>query len=210
MGGLDIHKEGWVANNMHGIGPLKPKLAILGLAVLSALAVLPITRSMGQQQQPPSVVGLWQKVDDDTKKPLIWFLFADVGGGVFEGYAAKVYAQPGDEPNPVCVHCTDDRRGMPLLGLPMIRGMKRNGLRYENGTVLDPRDGKVYSAVMTHDPGKGTLTLRGYLGFEFLGKNDVWYRVPDSGFKEVDPAILAKYAPERAEGKKGKAKASTR
>jgi hypothetical protein len=59
---------------------------------------------------------------------------------------------------------------------------------------------------MTLDPDKRTLTLRGYLGFQFLGKNDIWYQVPDSGFKDVDPALLAKYAPERLETKKGKAK----
>jgi uncharacterized protein (DUF2147 family) len=182
---------------------LNARVATLVFAAVAALAAA-VVPSHAQQ---PTASGLWQKIDEDTKKPLIWFLFAD-RGGVFEGYAAKLFPQPGDEPNPICRQCTDDRKGMALLGLPMIRGMKRNGLRYENGTVLDPRDGKVYSAVMTLDPDKGTLTLRGYLGFEFLGKNDVWYRVPDSGFKEVDPAILAKYAPERPEAKKGKAKAS--
>lgn len=196
-----------IVENKHGITDLKARIATLVLAATAVLIAAAVP-SRAQPQQP-TAAGLWQKLDEETKKPVIWFLFVD-HGGVFEGYAAKLFSQPGEDPNPVCTRCTDDRKGMPLLGLPMIRGMKRAGLRYEDGTILDPRDGKVYSAVMTLDPAKGTLTLRGYLGFEFLGKNDIWYRVPDSGFKEVDPAILAKYAPERLESKKGKGKAPVR
>jgi uncharacterized protein (DUF2147 family) len=193
--------------NKHGITDLKARIATLILAAAAALTVAALPARA--QQSQPTAAGLWQKLDEETKKPVIWFLFVD-HGGVFEGYAAKLFTQPGEDPNPVCTRCKDDRKGQPLLGLPMIRDMKRVGLRYEGGTILDPRDGNVYSAVMTLDPAKGTLTLRGYLGFEFLGKNDVWYRVPDSGFKEVDPAILAKYAPERLETKKGKAKVPPR
>jgi uncharacterized protein (DUF2147 family) len=199
--------QGTSSKNKHGITDLKARIATLVLAAAAVLTAAAIPS--GAQPQQPTAAGLWQKLDEETKKPVIWFLFVD-HGGVFEGYAAKLFSQPGEDPNPVCSRCTDDRKGMPLLGLPMIREMKRVGLRYEGGTVLDPRDGKVYSAVMTLDPAKGILTLRGYLGFEFLGKNDVWYRVPDTGFKEVDPAVLAKYAPERLESKKSKAKAPTR
>jgi len=181
---------------------LKARIATLVVAAVAAFSAA----TMSSRAQEPTAAGLWQKLDEETKKPVIWFLFVDQGG-VFEGYAAKLFPEPGETPSPICTKCTDDRKGAPMLGLPMIRGMKRAGLKYEDGTVLDPRDGKVYSAVMTLDPDKRTLTLRGYLGFQFLGKNDVWYRVPDSGFKDVDPAVLAKYAPERLETKKGKAKA---
>jgi uncharacterized protein (DUF2147 family) len=179
---------------------LKARIAILVLAAAAMVAA-----ALPSRAQEPTAAGLWQKLDEDTKKPVIWFLFVD-RGAVFEGYAVKVFTQPGEDPNPVCTRCTDDRKGMPLLGLPMIRDMKRSGPRYEGGNILDPRDGRVYSAVMTLSPDNRTLTLRGYLGFELLGKNDIWYRVPDSGFKEIDPALLAKLAPERVEGKKGKAK----
>jgi hypothetical protein len=176
-------------------------LVLAGLAVLAAVA----------NAQQPSAAGLWQKLDEDTHQPVIWFLLVD-RGGLYEGYAVRMFPRPGEDPNPVCTRCTDDRKGMPLLGLPMIRGMKRVGLRYEDGTVLDPRDGKVYSAVMRLDPAQGTLTLHGYVGIELFGKDDVWNRVPDSGFKDIDPALLAKLAPERAQGQsqKGKAKSPQR
>ena len=110
-------------------------------------------RPVPSRAQEPTAAGLWQKLDEETKKPVIWFLFVD-RGGVFEGYAAKLFPEPGETPNPVCTSCTDDRKDAPMLGLPMIRGMKRAGLKYEDGTVLDPRDGKIYRAVMTLDPDK--------------------------------------------------------
>ena len=89
----------------------------------------------------------------------------------------------------------------------MIRGMKRNGLRYEGGTILDPRDGSVYKAVMTLDPAKGILILRGYLGFEILGKNDIWHHVPDSNCAQLDKALLTKLKPACAEAAKAAPKA---
>ena len=184
---------------------MKARIAILAIAAVAALAA-----SIPSRAQEPTAAGLWQKLDEDTKKPIIWFLFVD-RGGVFEGYAAKMFPEPGEDPNPACTRCTDDRKGAPLLGLSMIRGMKRNGLRYEGGTILDPRDGSVYKAVMTLDPAKKELILRGYVGFEFLGKNDIWYHVPDSQCAQLDKALLAKLKPPCAEAKaaapKGKPKA---
>ena len=66
------------------------------------------------------------------------------------------------------------------MGLTLIKGMRRNGLSYENGTVRDPRDGSVYRASMTVSPDGKKLEMRGYVGISLFGRSQVWNRLPDN------------------------------
>jgi uncharacterized protein (DUF2147 family) len=142
--------------------------------------------------QEPSAAGLWQQLDPETGKSDGWFYIYE-HNGTYEGAIVKMFLKPGDPPNPICAKCTGDQQGAPWLGLTIIKGMVRKGLEYENGSILDPRYGQEWNALMHLSSDGQDLTVRGFLGVAFLGKDQYWKRLPDACYAQLDPTVVAKF-----------------
>ena len=155
------------------MGTFLQRLIIIGavLAAGAGVAAAPATE--------PSAVGLWEQVDEKTGQPESWFKIVE-RNGAYEGNIVKIFQKPGEDENWVCHKCEGAEKGAPVLGLALIKGMKRNGMSYEDGTIMDPRDGSVYRALMKLSPDGKKLEVRGYLGISLFGRSQVWNRLPDN------------------------------
>ena len=166
-------------------------------AVIAVTAPLLASLVFAAPAGEPSAVGLWEQVDENTGKAESWFRITEKNG-VYQGQIVKIFPKPGDDPNEkwLCTKCEGEERNAPVLGLSLIKGMQRKGMSYENGTIMDPRDGQVYRALMKVSPDGKQLEVRGFLGFALLGRSQMWNRLPDNAL-DATPAA-AKSAPKNA------------
>jgi uncharacterized protein (DUF2147 family) len=155
------------------MGASLPKSIIIGALVLVGAMGLPVRAA------EPTATGLWEQVDEKTGKPESWFKITE-RNGIYEGAFVKIFFKPGEDPNWVCDKCQGADKGRPVQTLTLIRGMRRNGLSYEGGTIMDPRDGQVYRALMRLNPDGQTLEVRGYLGISLFGQSQIWHKLPDN------------------------------
>jgi len=151
------------------------KLKFLAIVLVSLFVGCAYAQPSGSGE--PTAAGMWEQIYPDGRVGG-WFLIFQ-HNDVYEGAIAKMFLKPGDNPNPICTHCVGDQKNQPTLGLVIIKGMQRDGLVYQNGSILDPRDGNVYHAKLTLSADGQKLIVRGYLGIELLGQNQVWKRLPN-------------------------------
>ena len=142
-------------------------VAALGLGLFAALA---------HAQATPA--GLWKTIDDETKKEKSLIRITE-SGGVFSGKLEKLL-DPATAPDAVCEKCSDDRKGKPLVGMTLVKGVRHSDgdkAMWDGGEILDPNNGKTYKVRMTPAEGGKTLAVRGYIGAPLVGRTQTWFRV---------------------------------
>lgn len=109
------------------------------------------------------IVGKWKTIDDETGKPKSIVEIFEKDGKVF-GKVVKLFRGPEEDPDPVCDDCDedDDRFKKKVIGMEIIRSMTKDGTEYAGGSILDPKNGKVYRCRLWLEG--NDLKVRGYWG----------------------------------------------
>jgi uncharacterized protein (DUF2147 family) len=126
--------------------------------------------------QANSPVGRWHTIDDKTGETKSVVTIEDAGG-VLRGKVSQILRK-GADPAAKCDKCVDDRKDQTILGMEIIRGVKKStGNDYwEGGEILDPEEGKLYRVRLTPVEGGAKLQVRGFLGP--FWRNQLWVKAP--------------------------------
>lgn len=141
--------------------------------VLLAVAFV-VAGSSSTWSAEPSAVGSWRTIDDATGRERSVVRIVEQGG-VLTGRVVST-VDPADARR-LCDLCDDDRKGQPLIGLEIMRGMRADGDGWSGGRVLDPQTGSVYRGEIHLIDNGARLVLRGYIGISLFGRSQTWIRV---------------------------------
>ncbi|WP_223606259.1 DUF2147 domain-containing protein [Chryseobacterium sp. OSA05B] len=118
------------------------------------------------------IEGKWKTIDDETKQAKSVVEIYKKSDGKYYGKVSQLLIKPAD---PNCTACKDDRKGKPIVGMEIIRGLKKDGDEFTGGTITDPKSGKTYKCTITKSGDK--LNVRGYMGVSVFGRTQTWDKV---------------------------------
>lgn len=133
-----------------------------------SLIVLTVISAVAQD-----VTGKWKTVDDETGEAKSIVEIYKQNGKVF-GKIVDILNP--EKKNATCDECPGSDKNKPILGMVIIKNLEKDGDEYNEGTIMDPNNGKVYKCYIELD-GANKLDVRGYVGFSLLGRTQTWTRV---------------------------------
>ncbi len=123
------------------------------------------------QLQAQTVVGRWKTIDEDTKQAKSIVEVYEKNGKLY-GKIVKLFLDAKSNQDPICDKCEGDRKNQKIIGMEILKDMKKDGNEYAGGEICKPSTGKTYRCKLWLENGK--LMVRGYVGFIY--KTQEWVR----------------------------------
>ena len=122
-----------------------------------------------------SPLGKWRTIDDHTGEVQSIIEIYERNHLLY-GKIVRIFPKPGENPDPVCSKCDEDdpRYQKKIIGMEIMKGMKKNGKEYSDGHILDPNEGRIYRCKIWLE--EGNLRVRGYWGPFF--RTQTWTKDP--------------------------------
>ena len=141
--------------------------------LLLSLALCPSAPALAADASP---VGRWLTISDRTHLPS-GIIEIKLDHGTLKGTVVQLLNRPPSLPPAVCRKCEGALKDAPIAGMTILWGLASSGgAVWDNGSILDPNSGDVYSAKVELEDGGKKLLVRGYLGISLLGRTQEWVR----------------------------------
>ncbi|GAB1416643.1 DUF2147 domain-containing protein [Paludibacter sp.] len=123
--------------------------------------------------QIDKIVGKWKTIDDnDGSTKSIVHIFKATNGKYY-GKIEHLFK----EPDKICTECTGTNKDKPVLGMLILNNMVEKDGTLTGGTILDPKNGKIYKCNISYDAETGKLNVRGSLDKGgWIGRTQTWIR----------------------------------
>jgi len=144
------------------------KKALISLVILLSI-------SMSGFAQADKIVGKWKTIDDKDGSEKSIVLIFKATNGKYYGVIEKLFKNPDG----ICSECEGTNKNKPNLGMRIINNMVEVDKKLTGGTILDPKNGKVYKCNISLDSSSpDKLNVRGSLDKGgWIGRSQTWIRV---------------------------------
>ncbi len=124
--------------------------------------------------QVDKILGKWKTIDDNdgTAKSIVYIFKAT--NGRYYGKIEKLFK----DPEKLCTECEGTNKNKPILGMLIINNMIEKDGKLTGGTILDPKNGKIYRCNINIDPENNEkLSVRGSLDKNgWIGRSQTWIK----------------------------------
>lgn len=144
----------------------------------SAFVILVTQSAVAADMHSP--VGLWKTIDDITGKPKAIVEITETPSHTLQGTVIKIFPRPGYDQNELCTACRGSRHNQRIVGMTILNGLRAdrdNPGRWDDGEILDPKNGKTYHSAIQLTDHNQKLNVRGYIGIPLFGRSQIWNRV---------------------------------
>ncbi|MGB1293878.1 MAG: DUF2147 domain-containing protein [Flavobacteriales bacterium] len=109
------------------------------------------------------IVGEWNNIDEETGEVNSVISIYKNGDAYF---GKIIHITDESKRQNRCTKCTDDRKDKLIVGMEILKNLKKDGNRFSGGKILDPKTGKVYRAeIWVDENDSDKLNVRGYIAF---------------------------------------------
>jgi uncharacterized protein (DUF2147 family) len=143
-----------------------------GMIMLKNFSAALVLMCVTMAAHATDLVGFWTTIDDETGKARsVVEIYIEEGA-----LSGKVVEVIGEAENDICTKCNGELKNQPIVGLRFMWGLEKDGNGWDDGKILDPNNGEIYSSKLEVSEDGNILDVRGYVGFAAFGRSQTWHR----------------------------------